>query len=173
MKYYRIMMPLAIAIAVGVVLVCMHLDFVLACLFRSYDDIDIHSADTRHRTYVLFVQTSNDIQQSLLSVEASRLGIGIPVPRVWKLANAKYFRRHGDCKYGILLKSGDTLVEALVRAGTADDERRIVVNEFLVSLRTESPHEVYKCLCGLLERVNTRQERITPGNRGRSPIRGK
>jgi hypothetical protein len=169
MKRHRVVILVISAVAAAI-LVCMQPDLTLACVYGAYDDIDVHSADTRHRVHMFCVRTSSEIRQSLLSQEAHRLGIAIPTPRVWKLANARYLRRHADCPYGVLLKSGDTLVDAFVKARTADDERRIIVNEFLMSLRTERPHEVYRCLCGLLERVNSGD---TGGSMGRSPIKMK
>jgi hypothetical protein len=124
-------------------------------LFAEYRDIDLNSGDLRRRVYLCSLQIADDVEESLLSQEARRLDIDIPVARMWKPVEIKYIRGHADGDYGVTAKAGDTLVKALAKANTPDPERRAILEDFLMTLQVEQPREIYQRLYELLQEVKS------------------
>jgi hypothetical protein len=100
-------------------------------------DLDINSGDLRNRVYVCYLPVRSKITESTLSHEVRRLSVAVPANRVWRPAFVQ--RReptHSDYLYGRLVSGVfDQLVTLLDETHTPDEERRVILDQFMKSLR--------------------------------------
>lgn len=122
-------------------------------LFSKHVHIDINSGDIRWQVRLCSLKITDRIDESLLSQEARRLEIDVPTGRVWKSVGTRYIAGSGSGSYGITMGLGDALVQSMIAANTPDPERRVIIERFLSTLRTKTPHEVYARFIGLAEDV--------------------
>lgn len=101
--------------------------------------MDINSGDIRHAVHVFRLRVKGEIQESDLSREVRRLGIDIPATRVWKRAFESYLveGRSINWKYGHVDVASDQLLGILDETNASDEERRVVLEKFMASLRME------------------------------------
>jgi len=97
-------------------------------VFNFNTDIDINSGDFRDRVCVFCAPVKDRVYDSELSREVRRLGVGIPATRVWKRMGQKYIR---------VLISCEELLNTLNEVKAPDEERRVVLERLMTSLRTE------------------------------------
>ncbi len=103
-------------------------------------EIDINSGDLRGVVPMPDGSSKHGIYESYLSREVRRLGIPIPAERKWRLFMAGGGSR-GVCGLPVYSHLGTPvrlLLEALDEARAADDERRSVLERFMMSLRTST-----------------------------------
>ncbi len=107
-------------------------------LFLSTRDVDICNGDTRDQVRVCSLVVQTRIQESALSREVRRLGIGIPQTRTWKRAFEGRLVNtiQTDYYHGSALMWCDTLVHILDQAKAPDDERRIILEKLMATLQT-------------------------------------
>lgn len=104
-------------------------------------DLDLNSGDFLY--YEGFSDPSGRIGvcESDLSKEVRRLGIPVPRTRNWQLMWKKTESPglHVMYAYPEVVRSANRLVGLLDKVNAPDDERRSILEEFMVILRTEAP----------------------------------
>jgi hypothetical protein len=108
-------------------------------VFSTNGEMDINSGDMRARACLFGVPIKSRIHESSLSEEIRRLGIAIPATRVWRRTgqNCVVQRTIVDSKYCRVLVSCEQLLSMLDQVNAPDEERRMVLERFMTSLRTE------------------------------------
>jgi hypothetical protein len=97
----------------------------------------------------------SEIQESDLSREVRRLAIDIPATHVWKRAFESYLveGRYINCKYGSVCVGYHQLLSILDEVKAPDDERRVILEKFMTSLRTEDAGRAWWQGCLLIDEV--------------------
>jgi hypothetical protein len=113
---------------------------------RSYarQDLDLNSGAFRYQEDSTASSGKTTIVESPLSREVRRLGIKVPETRNWQ---PMYIEKHNgglhaDFIYPKVVQVANQLLRLLEKTGTADNERRLILEKFMMSLRTEDPSRV-------------------------------
>ncbi len=120
-------------------------------------DIDINSGDFRGLRPTLDAAHQYVIYESKLSKEVRRLGIPIPEERRWKVAGR---RSAGGMDVYYVYESLPSVIHALMttldEADAPDEERRDVLERFMMSLRTDRAHAAVGRALELRDEVHNR-----------------
>lgn len=110
-------------------------------VFLRATDMDINSGALRHQVRVLTLPVAEEKEDSRLSREVRRLGIVTPETPLWKrTSESRLWRGIHVCHiYGGVLARATELVMSLELAETPDDERREVLQRFMVALQSADP----------------------------------
>jgi len=110
--------------------------------------MDINSDDIRHCVFLRCpwmgdLPVRSTVHESVLAQEVQRLGITIPAKRIWRLMDRHYNGVFEDGVYGLFVSGVPRyLFSILDKTQPPDEERRVILERFLTSLRTEEPHLV-------------------------------
>jgi len=110
------------------------------------NDMDINSGDVRHCVFLRCpwigdVPVKSAVHDSRLSQEARRLGIDIPSTRAWRLMDRHYEGVFEDRVYGLFVFGvSKRLLAILDETNTPNEERRVILERFLTSMRTQEWH---------------------------------
>ncbi len=110
-------------------------------VFLRSTDLDINSGMLRHQVHVLSVRVRERKEESALSREVRRLGIVTAEMPLWKRTSESRLWRgiHVCYIYGGVLARATELVMSLELAEAPDDERREVLQRFMVALQSADP----------------------------------
>ena len=107
---------------------------------RSRTEVDINSGDYRSNQYLADLSVKSTTFASQLSKEVRRLGLDTPASPTWKPAiQESHVPGDFDFSYARAVKVGEQLVGFFQMTQTSDDERRVILAEFMKSLRTQTP----------------------------------
>jgi hypothetical protein len=100
-------------------------------------DLDLNSGDLRYRVCVCFLPVRSEIRESSLSREVRRLDLATPRSRAWRPAFVqRHEPTHADYWYGHFITGiFDPLVRLLDEARVPDEERRMILGQFMKSLQ--------------------------------------
>lgn len=109
-------------------------------VFLRATDMDINSGVLRHQVRVLSLPVAEE-EDSPLSREVRRLGIVTAEAPLWKRTSENRLWRgiHVCYIYGGVLARATELVMSLELAAAPDDERREVLQRFMVALQSADP----------------------------------
>jgi len=128
----------------GILLACVSLSGCASWGRTTSSDMDINSGDYRYQEFRGDRLVKSEIHESALSQEARRLGIDLPAERRWKpMHRNRPGGRHEDSAYGFVMGVGNDLVRILAATNRPDDERRVVLAEFLTMLHRDGPLQVW------------------------------
>jgi hypothetical protein len=128
-------------------------------------DLDMNSGDLRHRVCVCFLPVRSTIRESSLSRELRRLGLATRTTRAWRPAFVQQREpRHVHYLYGPFLTGVfDPLVRLLDEACVPDEERRMILSQFMKSLQLrhafDAQDEAYSLMTAIREKYGASRGR--------------
>ncbi|MDI6450096.1 hypothetical protein [Anaerobaca lacustris] len=133
--------PLLLIAGLVVVGLCLCLLLGARWVFLRATDMDINSGVLRHQVRVLTLPVAEEQEDSPLSREVRRLGIVTAETPLWKRTSESRLWRgiHVCYIYGGVLARATELVMSLELSKTPDDERREVLQRFMLALQSADP----------------------------------